>query len=453
MTRQQGALPDVAAAAAVPQPRRAWLMAFMIFALAMINFGDKTVLGLAEDPLSEELGLSHSMYGLVASSFFVLFSASAVVVGFIANRVATRWVLLALAVVWSVAQLPLLLAASVGTLFASRIVLGAGEGPTAGVAVHALYKWFPVQRRALPSALYIIGSGMGVFIAAPVLTRLIDGHGWRSAFWALSAVGAVWAVLWFLVGREGPYGVNADPAEQTAAPAAAHAGDDLPVPPAPSPYRRFLRSRTWWGGAIGGFGAYWTVALGSAFLPSYLKDEHGYTSAQAATAVAVYAAFTVVIPLTVSPWTARMFRRGVSSRRSRGITQGALVLAAGIALAFLPFVDSRAGELALVAVAFGFGVGTFGLSYETTSEITPVDRRGASLGLLVAFQTLPGLIAPAVTGFLIDAASDDSAGYRVAFLVGAVLTVVCGIVALLTINPERDAPRAAPVPDVQPLPA
>ncbi|MFF2137813.1 MFS transporter [Streptomyces sp. NPDC058193] len=450
MTRQQGALPEVADSAVVPQPRRAWLMAFMIFALAMINFGDKTVLGLAADPISDELGLSHSLYGLVASSFFVLFSISAVVVGFVANRVATRWVLLALAVVWSLAQLPLLLAASVGTLFASRVVLGAGEGPTAGVAVHALYKWFPPRRRALPSALYVIGSGLGVFVAAPVLTHLIDHHGWRAAFWALAATGALWAVLWLLIGREGPFGVDADGNAQSASPSGA---EPSRASASLTSYRRFLGSRTWWGGAIGGFGAYWTVALGSAFLPSYLKDQYGYTSAQAAQAVALYAAFTVVVPLTVSPWAARMSRRGVSSRRSRGITQGALVLAAGTALAFLPSVEAKAGQLALVAVAFGFGVGAFGLSYETTSEVTPVDRRGASLGLLVAVQTLPGLIAPAVTGVLIDAASDDRSGYTLAFVFGGALTFVCGLVAVLTVDPERDAPKA-PVPtDVEPLPA
>ncbi|MFE6893654.1 MFS transporter [Streptomyces sp. NPDC057694] len=447
MTRQQGARPEPADPAVVPQPRRAWLMAFMIFALAMINFGDKTVLGLAADPLSAELGLSHSLYGLVASSFFVLFSISAVVVGFIANRVATRWVLLALAVVWSLAQLPLLAAASVGTLFASRVVLGAGEGPTAGVAVHALYKWFPPRRRALPSALYVIGSGMGVFVAAPVLTHLIDHQGWRAAFWALAATGALWAVLWLLIGREGPFGVDADGNAQPVSSSAAEPAR------APLSHRRYLRSRTWWGGAIGGFGAYWTVALGSAFLPSYLKDQYGYTSAQAAQAVALYAAFTVVVPLAVSPWTARMFRRGVSSRRSRGITQGTLVLAAGTALAFLPSADAKVGQLALVAVAFGFGVGAFGLSYETTSEVTPVDRRGASLGLLVAIQTLPGLIAPAVTGALIDSAPDDGSGYLRAFVFGGVLTVVCGVVAVLTVNPERDAPKTPALPDVQPLPA
>ncbi|MFB8272171.1 MFS transporter [Streptomyces sp. NPDC055955] len=447
MTQRQEALPEPDARAAVPRSRRAWLMALMIFMLAMINFGDKIVLGLAAEPISGELGLSHSLYGLVASSFFVLFSISAAGVGFIANRVDTRWVLLALAVVWSLAQLPLLLATSVGTLFASRIVLGAGEGPTAGVAVHALYKWFPPERRALPSALYVIGSGMGVFVAAPVLTHLIGRYGWRSAFWALATAGAVWALLWLLIGREGPYGAQAGGGAEPVAPTGPGGAREA------SSYRRLSTSRTWWGGAIGGFGAYWTVALGSAFLPSYLRSQQGYTAGQAAQAVALYAVATVVVPLTVSPWTARLFRRGVTSRRSRGIPQGLLVVASGVALAFLPFVDTLSGQLILTVVAFGVGVGTFGLSYETAAEVTPVNRRGAALGLLVAVQTLPGLIAPAVTGALIDAAANDSSGYKLALTLGGVLTVVCGLVAVLTVNPERDKARTPAVLDAQPLPA
>ncbi|MFE6818649.1 MFS transporter [Streptomyces sp. NPDC057675] len=422
----------------------------MIFTLAMINFGDKAVLGLAADPLSAELGLSHSLYGLVASSFFLLFSVSAVVVGFIANRVATRWVLLALAVVWSLAQLPLLAAASVGTLFLSRIVLGAGEGPTAGIAVHALYKWFPARRRALPSALYVIGSGMGVFVAAPVLTHLIDRYGWRSAFWALAAVGAIWAALWFVIGREGPYGTpshRADPPDG----AREAAGPEATGTRLPTSRRRFLGNRTWWGGAVGGFGAYWTVALGSAFLPTYLRSQHDYTTGEVARAISLYALVTIVVPLTVSPWAALLHRRGTTSRTARGITQGVLVIAAGAALTLLPFTEVGLGQLALTAVAFGFGAGAFPLSYETTAEVTPLDRRGASLGLLVAFQTLPGLIAPAVTGVLVDAGTDDSAGYVLALVTGGLLTVVCGLVAVLTIHPERDARETAPA--ARPLPA
>jgi len=54
-----------------------------------------------------EMKLEPEQFGLLGSSFFFLFSIAAIVVGFIVNTVATRWVLLALAVVWSLAQFPM----------------------------------------------------------------------------------------------------------------------------------------------------------------------------------------------------------------------------------------------------------------------------------------------------------------------------------------------------------
>ena len=36
-------------------------------------------------------------------------------------------------------------------LIACRIVLGAGEGPAAPVATHAIYKWFPDSLRGVPT--------------------------------------------------------------------------------------------------------------------------------------------------------------------------------------------------------------------------------------------------------------------------------------------------------------
>ena len=82
-------------------------------------------------------------FGQLGSSFFLLFSISAIIVGFIVNRVATRWVLLAMAVIWSLAQFPMVGTVSFTTLLICRIILGAGEGPAFSVAAHAIYKWFP----------------------------------------------------------------------------------------------------------------------------------------------------------------------------------------------------------------------------------------------------------------------------------------------------------------------
>ena len=136
-----------------PTPKGAWKITFLLFLFMLVNFADKIVVGLAGAPIMDELKLSPEQFGLLGSSFFFLFSISAIVVGFIVNRVDTRWVLLAMAVIWSVAQFPMVGTVSFTTLLICRIILGAGEGPAFAVAAHAIYKWFPDEKRTLPTAI------------------------------------------------------------------------------------------------------------------------------------------------------------------------------------------------------------------------------------------------------------------------------------------------------------
>ena len=82
---------------AQPTPKGAWKITFLLFLFMLVNFADKIVVGLAGVPIMNELQLQPEQFGLLGSSFFFLFSISAIVVGFIVNRIATRWVLLALA--------------------------------------------------------------------------------------------------------------------------------------------------------------------------------------------------------------------------------------------------------------------------------------------------------------------------------------------------------------------
>src|ERR1700704_7159818 len=109
----------------------AWGMTALIFLFMLINFPDKVVVGLAAQPIMAELKLSPEQFGLIGSSFFFLFAISAVVVGFITNRVQTRHTLLIMAIVWSLGQFPMLGTITFEMLIACRIVLGAGEGPAA----------------------------------------------------------------------------------------------------------------------------------------------------------------------------------------------------------------------------------------------------------------------------------------------------------------------------------
>lgn len=82
-------------------PKGAWKITFLLFLFMLVNFADKIVVGLAGVPIMTELKLEPEQFGLLGSSFFLLYSISAIVVGFIINRIATRWVLLVLALIWA----------------------------------------------------------------------------------------------------------------------------------------------------------------------------------------------------------------------------------------------------------------------------------------------------------------------------------------------------------------
>jgi predicted MFS family arabinose efflux permease len=166
-------------------PKGAWGNTALLFSFMLINFADKTVVGLAVVPIMRDLDLTPRQFGFLGSSFSFLFAVSGILVGFVANRIATRWVLLALAFSWAVVQFPMVGAAGFATLVACRVLLGAGEGPAFSVAVHALYKWFPDQRRTLPTAVLTQGAAVGVIVALPALNWIVVRYSWHWAFFAL----------------------------------------------------------------------------------------------------------------------------------------------------------------------------------------------------------------------------------------------------------------------------
>src|SRR5919205_147648 len=184
-------------------PKGAWRITFLLFLFMLVNFADKIVVGLAAVPIMTELRLEPKEFGLLGSSFFFLFSIAAIVVGFIVNRVETRWVLLILAVIWALAQFPMVGTVGLTTLLICRIILGAGEGPAFSVAAHAVYKWFPDEKRTLPTAILSQGSAFGVIIAVPALNWVIVNYSWHHAFGVLGVIGLFWVVAWLILGREG----------------------------------------------------------------------------------------------------------------------------------------------------------------------------------------------------------------------------------------------------------
>ncbi|GAA3709478.1 MFS transporter [Gordonia hankookensis] len=412
---------------------RAWVITAMLMVLMMINFADKAVLGLAATSIRAEFGLTAAQYGTISSAFFLLFSISALVVGHLADRFSTRTVLLVLALVWSVAMVPVIGPAGFTVILMSRVVLGAAEGPAFGVAQHAVHKWFADTDRGMPTALVSTATSIGVIIGAPVLSWLISAHGWRSAFVLVAVVGAVWCVVWLFVGRDGP--IDAQSTTSTA-------GSVRPIDQVRVPLRSILSSRTWLGAALSAFAAYWSLALLISWVPAFLTDDLGHSKSAAGTLTALPWLVGMIALLVQGFATERMMRNGRSSSVARGIMPGIIVVVGGACI--LAFGYVHASALILVLMALGLGLSGVALAAGATacSEISPVGQRGVVLGAYVGLYSLAGVIAPFVAGVLIDhAGGDPHSGYTVVFALTGVIVVAGGVLAITLIRPERDTVR------------
>lgn len=410
---------------------RAWIVTGLLVVFMMINFADKSVLGLAADPIRRDLGLSATAYGYANSAFFLLFSVSTVAVGFAADRVRSRWLLLGMALLWSIAQLPLALGGGAAALLASRILLGAAEGPAFPVAEHSALSWFPAGRRSLPSALVLAGTALGVIVSTPTLASVIDHHGWRTAFAAVAVAGFAWAAAWLALGSERRDARPVQKARDVGGPALGGAAVG---------YRRIVTTPTWIGASLAYFCAYWMVALSLVWLPSYLHDAVGYSTTTAARLVAAaWAVFTVVL-LGHGALAGALTRRGVGSRWA-GARFGALALTvSGLASCALPHLGRGTGFV-LALLGIGVGAVMVNVSVTAVAELAPPARRGGALSAMNAVATLSGVIAPSVVGRLVDA--HGAGGYRDALLLTGVVLLVGALAAATLVNPARDAHRLA----------
>ena len=65
----------------------------------------------------------------------------------------------------------------------------------------AALEWFPLRQRSRAIGFAIGGAAIGAVLAPPVATWMVGHVGWRGAFLATGAFGAVWVLLWALFYR------------------------------------------------------------------------------------------------------------------------------------------------------------------------------------------------------------------------------------------------------------
>lgn len=418
-----------------------WVLV-LLFVFGAINFADKGVLGLAAAPLMADLRLSAAQFGFISSSFYLLFIVSAVLMGFVGNRMPSSKLLVAIAVIWAAAQLPILLpAAGFAVLVATRILLGVGEGPVPALMNHTVFSWYPPRARPLPVALVACGSAAGIVLGAPILELAIVHLGWRSAFGILGVLGLVWAAAWLALGRTGGHDAQARPADP---------GDDGP-PEQRQPYWRLLLNGTFLGGTFGGFTVYWGLSSALAFLPLYLGEVVHLSPTAVSMAVGLPSGTSILLVIGAGALSQQLIRHAFSRRIAHGLVGAAGPLIAGVAMVTMTQLSAVPAILVALALAFSAGNVQLPLSNAAIADVVPPRQRAAVLGLWYAGVSIASVVSPYVTGLIIDAAPSHAMGYQQAFGLAGILMVVGGVVTALVVKPDRDAFRLRMLVGASPL--
>jgi MFS family permease len=421
--------PTPSATAEASGQSRAFAVLILLFLFQTLNFFDKLVFGLSAVPMMKELSLSPKEFGLIGSSFFLLFSLSGMAVGlFVIGRFPTKWILIILAAVWSATQIPIFFTSSVAVLIGCRIVLGAGEGPGLPTALHACYNWFPADKRSVPSAVVLQGISVGLLVGGPFLTYIIVNYGWRTGFLVCGLLGLVWILGWALIGGEGPY-------------AAIKPSHDAPSSDVNVPARMLWGDPTVIGVIIMSTMSYWIVGMSATWLPPYLQLGLGYKPTEVGWIIFGIYLFQSPLLLGGSWITQTMQRGGWSLRACLGNTAGLALLGAGCAL-LLTLVTTGPVQLVCIAIAFAAPSLTTIFGPVALGAIAPAAQRGRLIVVIFSGNAASALISNALTGWIISEAGPNvTLGYAHALTFTAGILIAGAISAFALIFPERSIAR------------
>ncbi|MDR7303566.1 MFS transporter [Haloactinomyces albus] len=423
-----------------PTRRKAWLVTALLGAFMIINFGEKAVLGLVAKPAMAELGISPVQFGFIGSSFFFLFSLSAIVVGVLSSRVSSRKLIAVMALVWALVQFPIFFGGGAAVLLVCRIILGAGEGPALPIALHATQNWFPAEDRSLPSNVIAIGATLGAVVAAPLLSLVIDSPalGWRWAFGLLGIASLLWAIAWLAVGRDGPY----QSGERTE--------DGASVSPSSTEklelvsVRKVLTSTMWIAAVAAGFACFWSQAVLTTWGPRYIGGVLEIGESKVGLIFALPWLFGTVLLIVLGGLGQRFMRSGGSARWGvAGLFGLALVLSGTCMLLMV----HTSGALAIVLFTVGWGAFlVFPMAPTAVGYAVNPSQRAVVVSTLVGLASIGGVVSPTVVGYFVERAGDAAraglaSGLTDAFTLTGVLLLITGVASVALINPERTAAR------------
>ncbi len=182
-------------------PARAWVLCILLFFAAALCFLDRQVLSVLAPTITKEFGMSNTVYSRVVFAFVLSYTVMLALGGRVMDVLGARRGLTLAVGFWSLASAAHAFVTGPLTLGLARFFLGAGEGPAIPGAIKGAVEWMDPKRRGIAVGLATSGAAVGSVVAPPLVVWTASHLGWRGAFAATAALGALWLIAWLLAFR------------------------------------------------------------------------------------------------------------------------------------------------------------------------------------------------------------------------------------------------------------
>jgi MFS transporter, ACS family, D-galactonate transporter len=396
-----------------------------------INYVDRGNLSIAAPLLKDELHLSPAELGILLSSFFWTYTAFQIPSGWLIDRVDVTWVLALGFFLWSCATTVTGLLHGFAALLAARLVLGVGEAVAYPSYAKILARDFSIRHRGLGNGAIAAGQFSGPAVATLAGGILMARFGWRPFFIVLGLISLAWLIPWMIITRPlrepGPL-KRPESATGNAIRASTIVNRiAMREPPAMS---EIVQQRSFSGACIAHFACNYLVYFLLTWLPYYLVRQRNF-SMDSMAKIGGLVFLMSALSSVVSGWLSdHGIETGPSGSPVRKTMFVAGLAGSGLSLMAAMIVPPALSVVLLTAAGTFYGVAN-PLLFAGTQTLAGPDAAGQWMGAQNFVGNWAGIVAPALTGFLVG----WSGNFVWAVAVLGVLTLIGSLSWLFVVGP------------------
>lgn len=414
---------------------RAWFVAAVTFVTIIGAAAFASLPGLLIDPLHTEFDWSRGEIGFAVSVNLALYGLTAPFAAALMDRFGIRRVVaVALTVIAAGSALTVVMTAAWQMVLYWGVLVGLGTGSMAlAFAASVTDRWF-VARRGLVTGILTAAGASGQLVFLPLLSWLVENHGWRPAAITVSLSALVVVPFVWLLLRDHPADVGLP----------AYGSEEFKPkpPPVTGAARRAVtvlfdaaRTGPFWllAGTFAICGASTNGLVKTHFIPA--AHDHGMQITTAASLLAVIGVFDIIGTIA-SGW----FTDRFDARRLLAVYYALR----GVSLLFLPMLLVQGGSD--VRPPMLFFIVFYGLDWVATVPPTIALCReyyGADSAIVFGWVLASHQVGAGVVAFAGGMVRDVTGSYEMVWYGSGALCAAAALMALLIRSRTRSAPVSA----------